>query len=99
MTKAILAAAVLLSSALMTGDAFAQSYISCRGSHGTMINQRCLDNPSLMPGSCSDARQRCVARAHKGRVNAQVCGTNYARCVQTSCWTYRQGRLCHLAKS
>ena len=98
MTKAIFAA-VLLSSALMTGDAFAQSYISCTGSHGTMINQRCLDNPRLLPGSCSDARQRCLTTARQGRVNAQVCGNNYAACVKTSCWTYRQGRLCHLAKS
>jgi hypothetical protein len=98
MTKAIFAA-MLLSIALMTGDAFAQSYISCRGSHGTMINQRCLDNPARLPGSCSDARQRCLGAARKARVSAQSCGAKYATCVQTSCWTYRQGRLCHLAKS
>ena len=98
MTKAIVAA-VLLSSALMTADASAQSYISCRGSHGTMINQRCLDNPRLMPGSCSDVRQRCLAIVKKGRGSAQTCGTRHAECLRTSCWTVRGGRLCHLAKS
>jgi len=98
MTKATVAA-VLLSIGLMTADASAQSYISCRGSHGTMINQRCLDNPTLMPRSCSDARQRCLVSASKGRGSAQVCGARHAKCLQTSCWTVRGGRLCHLAKS